>query len=93
VIHNVLKIANEKICRRSDDIKHLQYFGQLTSDSTPLTIVYFRFQDDKAHVYTGGFWLPDKGTRVGDDITVRQRRCLNKLKEELVVMDVSVWGS
>jgi hypothetical protein len=82
VIDNVLKVADDKICWRSDDIKHVQCFGQLTSDSTPLTIVHFRFEDDKAHVYAGRSRLRDKGIRVGDDLTARQRRCLKELKEK-----------
>jgi hypothetical protein len=74
--------VNDQICWRSDDIKHAQCFGQPTSDSTQLTIVHFRFEDDRAHVYDGRSRLRDKDMPVGVDLTARQCRCLKELKEK-----------
>lgn len=81
VIDKVLKVANNKVDWHMDDIKHLQCYGKLSDENTPLTIVHFRFEDDKAHVYNGCTLLREQGIRVSDDLTVRQRKWLKELKE------------
>ena len=80
VVDSVLKVACPHTEWERDDIKRAYRVGIATDDQPPITIVRLRYDDDKPKVFRGRAKLRDHGIRVSNDLTVRQREELKRLK-------------
>ena len=58
-----------------------KYLTALKRATLLLTILTFRFEDDKARAYRGREELRKQGIRIGDDLTRTQRNTLSSLRE------------
>ncbi|MEW8542875.1 MAG: hypothetical protein AB2693_05020 [Candidatus Thiodiazotropha sp.] len=83
VIRNVLKVACPSERWELDDIKKAYRVGKGTADGQPpVLLVRLRYDDDKSKIFEGRDLLRDKGIRVANDLTMRQRQLLKKLKDK-----------
>lgn len=82
VIDNVLKVAcsEEEWCL--DDLQRAFRAGNADSSQPRMMIVTFRYSDDKFRIYSGREKLRERGIRVSDDLTQRQRQQLKELKQK-----------
>ena len=80
VVDSVLKVACPHTEWERDDIKRAYRVGIATDDQPPITIVRLRYDDYKPKVFRGRAKLRDHGIRVSNDLTVRQREELKRLK-------------
>ncbi|KAH3825509.1 hypothetical protein DPMN_127386 [Dreissena polymorpha] len=79
-ISDILKVASPTTNWVPDDIKRIQILNSTNDDYPPLTILTFRFEDDKARAYRGREELRKQGIRIGDDLTRTQRNTLSSLR-------------
>ena len=82
VVDNVLTVACPHIDWEKDDIKRTYRIGDKKDDQPPITIVRFRYDDDKPKIFAGRAKLRDQGIRVSNDLTVRQRKELKRLQSK-----------
>lgn len=82
IVDKVLKIANPKINWNQDDLKFAKAISETRDGKLPMTIVAFRYDDDKHYVYQGRDVLREQGIRVGDDLTKSQRTELQRVRNE-----------
>ncbi|KAH3873112.1 hypothetical protein DPMN_036338 [Dreissena polymorpha] len=80
-ISDILEVASPTTNWVPDDIKRIQVLNSTKDGLTPLTILTFRFKDDKARAYRGREELRKQGIRIGDDLTRTQRNTLSSLRE------------
>ena len=80
-ISDILKVASPTTNWVPDDIKRIQVLNSTKDGYPPLTILTFRFEDDKARAYRGREELRKQGIRIGDDLTRTQRNTLSSLRE------------
>ncbi|WAR04823.1 hypothetical protein MAR_020192, partial [Mya arenaria] len=66
----------------ADDLKYVKCIGDVKDGRQPLTVVTFRYDDDKYRIYKGRDELRKHNVRVGDDLTVKQRHQLKTLKSK-----------
>ena len=81
IIENVLKIACPEETWERDDIKRAFRAGEATGEKPRMIIMKFRYDDDKYRIYTGRDMLRERGIRVGNDLTRRQREKLKSVKQ------------
>ncbi|KAH3869839.1 hypothetical protein DPMN_033010 [Dreissena polymorpha] len=72
-ISDILKIASPTTNWVPDDIKRSQVLNSTKDEYPPLTLLTFRFEDDKVWAYRGREELRKQGIRIGDDLTKIQR--------------------
>ena len=82
IIDNVLKVACPNSEWYRDDIKAVRLIPSSDPTATPLSIVTFRYDDDKFHVYQGRDELRKVSIRVGDDLTYKQRQAIKAMKQK-----------
>ena len=82
VTDNVLKVACEGEDWNPDDLQRAYRVGESRDDQPRIMIATFRYSDDKYRIYAGRDKLREKGIRVSDDLTRRQRKKLLELKEK-----------
>ena len=79
VTENVLKVACNDEEWSPDDLQSAFRVGESNDDQPRIMMATFRYADDKFKVYAERARLREKGIRVSDDLTKRQRK---KLKEK-----------
>lgn len=81
IVDNVLKVACKGEDWATDDIANAYRVGKTNDKNEKLVIMKFRFDDDKTKVYKGREKLREKGVRVADDLTQRQRHLLQLTRD------------
>lgn len=82
IVDKVFSIANPKTKWQIDDIKSARRVGKANGNNDRLIIMSFRFDDNKSKIYEGRDKLREKGVRVSDDLTRKQRQSLDKLRRD-----------
>ena len=54
VVEHVLNVASPNDTWLHDDIKHIKSIGEIKDGRQPLTVVTFRYDDDKLRIYKVG---------------------------------------
>ena len=81
IVDNVLKIACPEETWEQDDIKRAFRTGGSINGKPRIVIMKFRYDDDKHSIYAGRDILRERGIRVGNDLTRRQREKLKAVKQ------------
>lgn len=82
VTEKVLKLACPYEDWNPDDIQRAYRVGECVDDQPRITIMTFRYSDDKYRIYKGRDKLRENGIRVSDDLTKRQRIKMKDLKQK-----------
>ena len=82
VTEKVLKPAYPEQDWEPDDIQRAYRVGTSNEDQPRMMLVTFRYSDDKFRIKAGRAVLRERGIRVSDDLTLRQRKQLQSLKAQ-----------
>ena len=80
IVDQVFKIADPEESWETDDIKRAFRAGEPKNGKPRMVIMKFRYDDDKHRIFKGRDALRDRGIRVGNDLTRRQREKLDEVK-------------